>query len=139
MPNVYIFNQSGAAIVNVTINSINVASVAATPLAGWNTVPATPYSALAVAIPRSAYPANLNPVPAFSQSPGAGANLVHVAWANNNFVTFTVDPSLLESQILMDYVLYIAPKQAILFDQFGTKIQEYPTTPAALTAAAPQK
>jgi hypothetical protein len=136
MPSVYIFNQSGAPIANVTINSITVAAISTTPLAGWNTVPATPSSALSVAIPRSAYPANLNPNPAFSQT---SQNLVHVAWANNNFVNFTVDPALLESQILMDYVLYIAPKQAILFDMFGTKIQEYPMTPAALTATAPKK
>jgi hypothetical protein len=126
MPDVYIFNLSGANITKITINSVSVPNM---PLKGWG--PAVPYEPLSVVVPRSSLPANQNPNPAFSQSGAAGANVVYVTWANNNYVNFTVLPSLLETQILEDYLLYVAPAQSILFDQFGTWVQAYHTTAMA--------
>jgi hypothetical protein len=129
MPDIYIFNLSGASIAKIAINSLSVSGV---PLKGWG--PALPYEPVSLGVPRSSIPANLNPNPAFSQAPEGGANLVYIAWANNNYVTFTVLPSLLETQILEDYLLYVAPSQSILFDQFGTWVQTYHPTVMAITS-----
>ena len=135
MSNIFIFNLSANPIVVLHINGnpINVGTTAisaANPLPGWSTTAAKHYQPNGAPVSRSPdSPTSSGNIgkPVFSQKT---PNEVFVEWGVSNQTSqFRVDMQKLPTPndpLNEDFLLYIAIKQSVLFDEYGTAQAYYP-------------